>query len=488
MPKESCGIFGIFAPGEDVARLTYFGILALQHRGQESAGIATSCGKKIRLEKQKGRVDRFTEKQIWRLTGDREHAAFVAIGHTRYSNTGSNIKPNYQPIKVKSKFGEFALAHNGNLLDPVSLKNKLAGFGITPLGTSDSELIALLIAHYSYESLYLHEAIRKALSEVKGAYSLVIIFGKYLIGIRDPWGVRPLSAGILNGGDQYVLASETCALEALGATWTMDLRPGEMVIFGDNHRQVIQLLPEISRKLCIFEFIYFASPGSILYDRLLQTARRHMGEELFREELFRELPIRINDPHDWVVGGVPNTGTPAAKGFAEAAGLEVRDIFVKNPYIGRTFIQPEQHLRTIGVKAKLQALPREVLKKRVVMVEDSIVRGTTTCQTVKLIREAGAREVHVRITSPPYRHRCLMGIDTQCTSELIASQKSIEEICQVIGADSLGYLTLPGLISAINKEKYLEPIPDDHFCAACLTGNYPFEVPQEQDRHVLEAV
>lgn len=483
MPEESCGVFGIHAPGEDVARLTYFGILALQHRGQESAGIATSCGKQIRLEKQAGRVDRFTENQIWRLTGDREHSAFVAIGHTRYSNTGSNVKPNFQPIKTHSKFGEFALAHNGNLLDPVSLKNKLLGLGVTIRGTSDSELIALLISRYSYESATFQEAIKKALSEIVGAYSLVIVIGRRLIGIRDPWGIRPLSAGILNGGAQFVLASETCALESLGAQWDFDLQPGEMVIFSDRKYQIVQLLPEISRRLCIFEFIYFASPGSILYDRLLQTARRHMGEELFREH-----PVKVDNPHEWVVGGVPDTGTPAAKGYAEAADLEVRDIFIKNRYVGRTFIQPEQHLRTIGVRAKLQVLHREVMKKKVILVEDSIVRGTTTGQTVRLIREAGAYEVHVRITSPPYRHRCLMGIDTQYSSELIAAHKSIEEICQEIGADSLGYLSLSGVISAINKEKYLEPIPDNHFCPACFTGDYPFEVPEEQGRHVLEAV
>ncbi|MFA6492720.1 MAG: amidophosphoribosyltransferase [Patescibacteria group bacterium] len=483
MPQESCGVFGIHAPGENVARLTYFGILALQHRGQESAGIATSCGKQIRLERQAGRVDRFTENQLWRLTGDRDHSAFVAIGHTRYSNTGGNTKQNFQPIKVNSKFGEFALAHNGNLLDPLSLKSKLSSLGITPRGTSDSELIALLVSYYSRKSATFQEAIKKALSEIVGAYSLVIVVGRNLIGIRDPWGIRPLSVGILNGGGQFILASETCALDALGAQWDFDLQPGEIVTFSNGKYQVSQLLPKISKRLCIFEFIYFASPGSILYDRLLQTARRHMGEELFREH-----PVEIGNPHDWVVGGVPDTGTPAAKGYAEASGLEVRDVFIKNRYVGRTFIQPDQHLRTIGVRAKLQVLPREVLKKKVVVLEDSIVRGTTTKQTVRLIREAGALEVHVRITSPPYRHRCLMGIDTQYSSELIASHKSIEEIAQEIGADSLGYLSLPGVISAINKEKYLEAIPDEHFCPACFTGEYPFEIPQEQGRCVLETI
>jgi len=480
MPQESCGIFGIYAPGEDVARLTYSGILALQHRGQESAGIATSDGKRLHLEKQEGRVDRFTDRQIQRLARNDSHPAIIGIGHTRYSNTGSNIKPNFQPILVYSKFGQFALAHNGNLLEPEILKRKLISQGFTPLGTSDSEIIALLIALYSYQTATFEEAIQLALAEIKGAYSLVILTADKLIGIRDPWGIRPLSIGRLNS-EHFLLASETCAFEALGAEWIIDLEPGEMFVCENSTYQVTSVLQELARRLCIFEFIYFASPGSILYDRLIQTARRHMGERLFHEH-----PVVIDDPDKWIVVGVPDAGTPAAKGYAEAAGLEVRDGFIKNRYVGRTFIQPDQRLRTIGVRAKLQVLSREVLKKKVVLVEDSIVRATTTGQVVRLVRDGGAYEVHVRISSPPYRFRCHMGIDTQYSSELIAASKSVEEIRQAIGADSLGYLSLDEVITAINKEKYLEPIPPDHFCHACFTGNYPFEIPEVQDRFVLE--
>lgn len=481
MPRESCGIFGIYAPGEDVARLTYFGTLALQHRGQESAGIATSDGQEIRLEKQAGRVDRFTEEQMERLAGSERGPAIVGIGHTRYSNTGSNIPENFQPIVVPAEFGEFALAHNGNLVNPKALAQKLRASGLKPQGTSDSELIALLISLYSQKTNDFREAIRLALKEVKGAYSLVILTIDKLIGIRDPWGIRPLSLGKLNGKN-FVLASETCALEALGAEWLRDIDSGEMVVIDySGEPEPFHLLPLVARELCIFEFIYFASPGSILYDRLLQTARRHMGERLFYEH-----PVEIVNPEEWVVGGIPDTGIPAAKGYAEAAHLEVRDIFIKNRYIGRTFIQPDQRLRMIGVRAKLQALGREVLKKRVVVVEDSIVRATTSSQIVQLLREAGAYEVHLRITSPPYKYRCHMGIDTQYSSELIAATHPPEEIRQIVGADSLGYLSLEGVIGAINKEKYLEPIPPDRFCTACFTGDYPFEVPAEQDRFVLE--
>lgn len=482
MPRESCGVFGIYGPGEDVARLTYFGILALQHRGQESAGIATSDGQKIRLEKQEGRVDRFVEDQILKLSGTKNYPAHSAIGHVRYSNTGSNIFENYQPFYSQSKFGAFALAHNGNLLEPELLQKKLINMDLAPSGTSDSELIALMIIQKSYEAHTFEEAIQLALLEVKGAYSLVILTPRKLIGLRDPWGIRPLGIGRLNSSD-FIIASETYAMEALGAEPVFDLEPGEMFVVENGVHRVEQILPQISHNLCIFEFIYFASPASILFDRQLQTARRHMGEQLFLEH-----PVEIDDAHDWIVVGVPLTGIPAAKGYAEAAGLEVRDGLMKNPYIGRTFIQPDQRLRDLGVRAKLHAIRREVMKKKVVMVEDSIVRGTTTGQVVKLLYDAGAEEVHVRISSPPYKYRCLMGIDTQYESELIAAQKSVEEIRDHIGAKSLGYLSLQGLYAAINKEKYSEPIPCDRFCDACLTSKYPFEIPACQNRRVLEEV
>lgn len=481
MLNEACGIFGIFAQNENVANLSYFGILALQHRGQESSGIATSNFRVVRLAKQKGRVDRFTNAQITKLQGSRLRPAKLAIGHTRYSNTGSNIRPNFQPIVVKTAFGKLALAHNGNLVNPDQLASKLRDNGIIPLGSSDSELIALFIAYHSNRSSSIEVAIKKAMRELKGAYSLVIMTEDRLFGVRDPWGIRPLSLGLLNGGS-YLLASETCAFEALGAKWVSDVNPGEIVIIGDSiEPKIIQAVPMISSNLCIFEFIYFANPGSILYDRLLQTARRHMGEMLWQEH-----PVEIDDPEDWVVCGVPDTGVPAAIGYADASGLQDRAGFIKNRYINRTFIEPDQRLRDLGVRAKLQALSREVLKKNVVVVEDSIVRGTTSGQIVKLLFEAGANSVHMRITSPPYRCRCHSGIDTQYTKELIAAQMTVEEIRQKIGADSLGYLSLEGVINAINKEKHLEPISPENFCSACFTGKYPFPVPEKQGRFVLE--
>ena len=308
----------------------------------------------------------------------------------------------------------------------------------------------------------------------------MIMTTRKLIGIRDPWGIRPLSLGKINS-DHFLLSSETCAFEPFGGEHLSDLGPGEMIVIEDGKYCSSQLLPQVCKNLCIFEFIYFASPGSILYDRLLQTARRHMGERLFEEH-----PVKIDNPNEWVVGGVPNTGTPGAKGYAEASGLEIRELLLKNGYIGRTFIQPSQRLRSVGVRSKLQVLPREVRGKKVVLVEDSIVRGTTTGQIVNLLFKAGAQEVHMRITSPPYKYRCLMGIDTQYPEELIAATKSVDEIRQEIGATSLGYLSLEGVIQSINHEKSLSPIPSDHFCSACFNGQYPFKIPEAQNRFVLE--
>jgi len=476
---EECGVFGIYAPGENVANLTYFGILAQQHRGQESSGIATSNGVGINVEKQAGRVDRFTEDQISRLRGG-DPQSFMAIGHNRYSNTGSNIYENYQPFVIETVFGPLALAHNGNLVNPDQIAKRLKDAGIEPKGSSDSELIALLIALECKSQPNFEKAIAIAAKCLIGSFSLVIMTRDQLIGLRDPWGIRPLSLGRLNGS-HYLLASETCAFEALGAKFVQDVKPGEMVVVSNNAEPICcQELTQVCNKLCIFCFIYFASPGSILYDRLLQTARRHMGESLWVEH-----PVIIDDPHKWIVCGVPNTGGPAAKGFADASGLEERTGFIKNPYVGRTFIQPDQRLRELGVRSKLQVLPREVMRKKVVVVEDSVVRATTSLQIVQALREAGAEEVHFRVTSPPYKYRCYMGVDTQYSKDLIAAEKSVEEIRRHIDADSLGYLSLGGVIGAINKEKYAQPIPPDCFCSACFDNNYPFPIPDEQGRFVL---
>jgi len=342
---EACGVFGIYAPGENVSNLTYFGNLALQHRGQESAGIATSDGIEIRVEKQAGRVDRFTEEQLSKLQGSNPEA-FIAIGHNRYSNTGSNIYENYQPFIVETVLGSLALAHNGNLVNPDQIAKKLKDVGIEPKGSSDSELIALLIGLECKSQPSFEKAIAVAAKSLIGSFSLVIMTRNQLIGLRDPWGIRPLSLGRLNGS-HYLLASETCAFEAIGAKFIKDVKPGEMVVVTrDTEPTCYQELTQVCSKLCIFCFIYFASPGSILYDRLLQTARRHMGESLWEEH-----PVIVDDPHDWIVCGIPNTGGPGAKGFADASGLEERTAFIKNPYVGRTFIQPDQRLRELGVRS-----------------------------------------------------------------------------------------------------------------------------------------
>jgi amidophosphoribosyltransferase len=450
---EECGVFGVYGDGDDVSRLVFFGLFALQHRGQESAGIAVSDGRQISVFKDMGLVNRIFDEEV--LSGLKGH---IGIGHTRYSTTGSSILRNVQPLHCAMGDTTMALAHNGDLINAGDLRDEMVSRGHVFETTSDSEVIAKLIVENYAGSI--EDAITATMKRLKGAYALVIMTEDKLIGIRDAYGVRPLCLGKLNGGD-YVLASETCALNVIGASYMREVQPGEMLVINREGLTEIQALPIVRHAMCIFEFIYFARPDSMMYNKTLHEARRRMGHELAKEH---------PSPGAHVVFPIPDTGTPAAIGYAEASRIPYAEGVIKNRYIHRTFIQPDQRMRDMGVRMKLTPLKETLAGRKVVMVEDSIVRGTTTGKIVNMIREAGAVEVHVRIASPPYRFPCFYGIDTAAQNELIAAKLSIEEIKDYIGADSLGYLSLPGLVRAIGLKK-------DMFCRACLDGKYPIEIP-----------
>jgi amidophosphoribosyltransferase len=452
-PKEECGVFGIFAPGEDVARLTYFGIFALQHRGQESAGIAVSDGERVKWYKEMGLVTQiFDERVMDQLHGD------IAIGHTRYSTTGSSVLRNAQPLHCAWGDGTVAVAHNGNLINTEELRSEMEAQGVVFDGTNDSEVIARMIATQQDKSLA--DAVAHTMSRLSGAYSVVVLTEDTLIGIRDPYGIRPLCLGLLDN-KHYVLASETCALNTVGAQYVREVEPGEMIIIDRHGMTERQAVPTVQHATCIFEFIYFARPDSSMYGRGLHDARRRMGQELFREH-------PVYDAH--MVMPIPDAATPAAIGFAEASGIPYGEGVVKNRYIGRTFIQPDQRMRAAGVRMKLMPIKEALAGKRVVMVDDSIVRGTTTGQVVKRLFDAGAAEVHVRITAPPVKYPCFYGIDMANQDDLVAAHHSVEDIRRMIGATSLGYLSLTGVTRAIG-------VPRDGFCRACFDGKYPIEIP-----------
>lgn len=453
--QEECGVVGIYAPGEETARLSYFGLFALQHRGQESAGIAVSDGGQIRVFKDMGLVTQvFKEGVLSELTGG------LAIGHVRYSTTGSSILRNVQPIEAECKHGTFAIAHNGDLINAADIRTMLEAEGVEFETTNDSEVIVRLICHSKAETF--EDAIVDAMEQIRGAYSVVILTKDKVIAIRDDHGIRPLCLGKLNGKG-YVVASETCALNVLGADFVREVEPGEMIIINENGITERQAIPTVRHALCIFEFVYFARPDSAMYGKTIHEARRRMGHELAKEH-----PC----PNAHIVFPIPDTGTPAAIGFAEASRTPYAEGVIKNRYIHRTFIQPDQRMRDLGVRMKMTPLRESLAGRRVVMVEDSIVRGTTIGPIIKMIREAGAAEVHVRIASPPYKFPCFYGIDTASQCDLIAAKLSIEETRQHIGADSLGYLSLSGLAKAIGVKK-------DHFCRACLDGKYPTAIPDE---------
>jgi amidophosphoribosyltransferase len=462
---EECGLFGVDGPGEEVANLTYFGLYALQHRGQESAGIATSDGHSLRMHKDVGLVAQaFDQPSLDRLTGH------LALGHTRYSTTGSSRLENAQPIVVEHPtLGSMAIAHNGNLTNTEALRRDLEQHGVRFKTSSDTEVIGELLGHTAGVDLL--TVLRRALPRLQGAYCLLLLTRDRLVGVRDPLGIRPLCLGRL-GDSGHVIASESCALDTVGAEFIREVEPGEAVMLGQGAPVAEQLLPSIRKAMCMFEFIYFARPDSRLQGQSLYEARRNMGRELANEA-----PADAD-----IVISLPDSGTPAAVGFAEASGIPFSEGLIKSRYITRTFIQPNQRLRNVGIKLKFNPL-REILRgKRVVLVDDSIVRGTTSRKIVEELRRAGTREIHMRVSSPPIQWPCFMGIDIATRSELIASGRSIAEVEQLIGADSLRYLSKAGLLRAVKNVT--------GFCMACFDGDYPVPVPVqlEMDKLALEPV
>ena len=447
-----CGIFGIHAPERDVARVTYFGLFALQHRGQESAGIAVSDERRITVLRDMGLVTQvFSEQKLRGLRGE------TAIGHSRYSTTGSTHWANAQPIVHQGPARKVALAHNGNLTNTGELRAELVRAGARLSSTSDTEVIAALVAR---DERPLEEAVAAAMAQIEGAFSAVLLSEGKLVGFRDPDGIRPLALGRLE--DDWVLASESCAFDLIGAEPVRELRPGELVVIDEEGAHAGQAVPQRSGgALCVFEFIYFARPDTKLRGVELHGARVRMGERLAAEA-----PVQAD-----LVMAVPDSGTPAAIGFARAAGIPYQEGLIKNRYVGRTFIQPDQGLREHGIRMKFNPLG-EVKGKRVVVVDDSIVRGSTTRQIVAMLLEAGALEVHVRISSPPIVSPCFYGIDMANEGELIAAGRSVDEVRDAIGATSLAYLSLDGLQEATRR-------PGDTFCRACLTKSYPTRIPDD---------
>ncbi len=460
---EACGVFGIFAPGVDVARITFFGLYALQHRGQESAGITAGDGQDLHTFKAMGLVVQvFSEEDLASLEG------YLAIGHNRYSTTGSSKACNAQPIEVDSDLGPLAVAHNGNLVNTMVLADHLRNHGEELVTTTDTEVIAKTIATLpgpDWES-----RIVRAMRRFRGAYCLAMATPDTLFAARDPLGVRPLCMGRLNGG--WVVASESCALDTVGATYIREVEPGELIAIDDRGLRSVQAVESRRRALCIFEFIYFARPDSVINGRLVYQVRQEMGRHLARE-----YPVDAD-----LVIPVPDSAIPAATGYSRESGIPFGEGLIKNRYIGRTFIQPDQRLRDVGVQLKFNPMPEVLAGKRVVLVDDSIVRGTTTPPVVGLLRKAGAREIHMRICAPPMRHPCYLGVDTARRSELIAARMSVPEIRAHIGADSLGYLSLEGLLASVGMGEQ-----QAQYCRACFTGQYPVPVQLDMDKLVLEA-
>ncbi|MBI2855589.1 MAG: amidophosphoribosyltransferase [Chloroflexi bacterium] len=461
IPHEECGVVGVYSPHDDVARIVFYGLFALQHRGQESAGISVSDGETLRLHASMGLVAQaFREHDLERLPGH------IAIGHTRYSTTGSSRLCNAQPILVNGPYGELALGHNGNLVNAITLRKELEEWGCQFSATTDSEVLAHVLANAPGRDW--SERVQYLMRRAQGAYSLVVLTKDSLMAIRDPLGVRPLCVGKLNGG--WIVASESCALDHLGAKLLREVAPGEAIIIDEQGMRTLYWAGERKRASCIFEYIYFARPDSIIGGKLVYSLRRAMGAQLAREH-----PVDAD-----VVIGVPDSATAAAVGYAQAADIPYSDGLLKNRYVGRTFIEPDQRMRDLGVQLKFNPLPEVLSGKRVIVVDDSIVRGTTTPHVVSLVRRAGAKEVHLRVCAPPIRHPCHLGVDMATYRELIAANKSIEEIRQFVGADSLGYLSVEGLLKAVGDEQGTH-------CTGCFTGNHPIPVQLELDKLALEA-
>jgi len=459
--RESCGVFGVYAPGINVAQTTFFGLFALQHRGQESAGIAVTDGDGIKLHTKMGLVSQaFTETDLALLKG------YIGIGHNRYSTTGSSRPVNAQPITAKAEELAIALAHNGNIINSKLLRNELQERGYNFHTSSDSEVITNLILASPGKNCV--QKIRHAMHRLQGAYSLVLLTENKLIGVRDPFGVRPLCLGTIDSG--WSIASESCALDHIGAQFVREIEPGEIVAI--DRRGVKSFKKKSDKKaLCIFEYIYFARPDSIIQGKLLYPTREAMGTILAEE-----YPIDA----DFVMG-VPDSATAAGIGYSNASGIPYCEGLLKNRYVGRTFIEPDQRIRELGVQLKFNPLARIIAGKRLVVVDDSIVRGTTTPRVVSLLKKAGAAEVHLRICAPPIRYPCFFGVDMATRWELIAARKTVPEIREHLNADSLGYLSLDGLIRAVE-------LPRDIFCLACFTGAYPTPVQIEMEKLALEAL
>ena len=486
-PRDECGVFGIYAPGHEVSRLSYFALYALQHRGQESAGIAAADrGGQIVTRRELGLVSQvFSENDLRTLAGD------LAIGHVRYSTTGSNAWENSQPVQrsegTHGSQRELALAHNGNLINAVQLHGELLGRGVTFSSTSDSEIIAALIATHPAERI--EDAIADVLPRLRGAFSIVAMTKDRVLAFRDPHGLRPLALGTLeplsdmgvaadgaghrvdgaprapaqdsrreNDRVRFCVASESCAFDIIGAKYLRDVQPGELVSIGADGARSRQVVSGARRAFCVFEYIYFARPDSRMNDQVLQVARGRMGEILWHEA-----PVEAD-----LVIAVPDSGNPAARGLARAAGLPQDDGFVKNRYVARTFIQPGQELRKHGLRLKFNPLPEVIAGRRLIVVDDSIVRGNTTRQIVQMLRDAGAREVHMRISAPPIKHPCHYGIDMSTREEMIAHDRTTAEVAAELGCDSLHYLSLEGVYEATRATRTTH-------CDACFSGEYPLD-------------
>jgi amidophosphoribosyltransferase len=461
-PHEECGVIGVFAPNEDVARMTFFGLYALQHRGQEAAGMAVADGHAMSIHKGVGLVSQvFTSSVMDKLNGH------YAIGHTRYSTTGSSSERNAQPFMIETMHGPLALAHNGNLVNSAELRDELMQQGVGLSSSSDTEVMTMMLARNGGKTW--EERIKYAMQKWVGAYSLVILTRDGVYAVRDPWGFRPLCIGWLPGGG-HAVASETGALQTLGCEAIRDVKPGEIVELSDNALKVTQALPSVKPSaMCVFEHIYFARPDQVWDGIGVHTVRQRLGEELAREVvsgLFHGI-TNENGLADVVIP-VPDSSVPAAIGFSHVSGIPYNDGFIKNRYVGRTFIEPTDSLRKRGVALKFNVINENVRDKRVIMIDDSIVRGNTTGPLIKLLRNAGAKEVHVAITCPPIAHPCFMGVDMGKHDNLIAHKRTMDEICQFVGADTLYYLSLDGMMRAVGRQ--------DGFCQACFTGQYPIQV------------
>ena len=450
---EKCGIFGIYAPGRRVAEIIFYGLQALQHRGQESAGIAVSDGENILVFKDLGLVSQvFNKQSLAPLQG------YIGVGHTRYSTKGGNVWKNSQPIYRMFRDESFAIAHNGNLINTDKIRKEQIKKGINFETTTDTEVIASLIENSTKENI--EDALKEAVGRIRGSYCLVILTRDKFMGIRDPYGFRPLVLGSLDGN--YVIASETCALDIINAEFIREIDPGEIVVIDKNGMRSQMLLKVDRISMCVFELIYFARPDSYIYNKNMFEVRHKMGEQLARQS-----PADAD-----IVISVPDSGIPAAIGYSAASRIPYAEGFIKNRYIGRTFIQPQQEIREIGIRLKLNPLKDVIRGKRLVVVDDSIVRGNTSKQIVKMLYNAGAKKIHMRISSPPLLYPCYYGIDMATKKEFIANHRTIEDIRKYLNVDSLKYLTIEGLVKAIGE-------PKDKFCFACFNGEYPAQIPEE---------